>query len=119
MERLKAGGEGDDRDEMVGWHHRLNGHEFEHVSGDSEGQGGLSYTVMLHRHDSATEHQQQLWKEALGTKNLLVQPVMIRNRENTGNPENQTLENSFKRALIFKRLDRENRRFKITFDGDL
>ena len=26
--RLKAGGEGDDRDEMVGWDHRLNGHEF-------------------------------------------------------------------------------------------
>ena len=22
-------GEGDDRDEMVGWHHRLNGHESE------------------------------------------------------------------------------------------
>ena len=21
LERLKAGGEGDDRDEMVGWHH--------------------------------------------------------------------------------------------------
>ena len=28
-------------DEMVGWHHRLNGHEFEHTSGDSEGQGSL------------------------------------------------------------------------------
>ena len=27
-ERLKAGREGDDRDEMVGWHHQLNGHEF-------------------------------------------------------------------------------------------
>ena len=26
-------------DEMVGWHHRLNGHEFEQTSGDSEGQG--------------------------------------------------------------------------------
>ena len=26
---------------MVGWHHRLNGHEFEQVSGDSEGQGSL------------------------------------------------------------------------------
>ena len=25
--------------EMVGWHHRLNGHEFEQVLGDSEGQG--------------------------------------------------------------------------------
>ena len=24
---------------MVGWHHRLNGHEFEQASGDGEGQG--------------------------------------------------------------------------------
>ena len=23
-------------DEMVGWHHRLNGHEFEETQGDSE-----------------------------------------------------------------------------------
>ena len=28
-------------DEMVGWHHRLNGHEFEHALRDSEGQGSL------------------------------------------------------------------------------
>ena len=28
-------------DEMVGWHHRLNGHEFEQTLGDSEGQGSL------------------------------------------------------------------------------
>ena len=28
-------------DEMVGWHHRLNGHEFEQASGDGEGQGSL------------------------------------------------------------------------------
>ena len=26
-------------DEMVGLHHRLNGHEFEQTPGDSEGQG--------------------------------------------------------------------------------
>ena len=25
-------------DAMVGWHHRLNGHEFEQTPGDSEGQ---------------------------------------------------------------------------------
>ena len=25
-------------DETVGWHHRLNGHEFEQTPGDSEGQ---------------------------------------------------------------------------------
>ena len=28
-------------DEMVGWHHQLNGHEFEQTLGDGEGQGGL------------------------------------------------------------------------------
>ena len=28
-------------DEMVGWHHGLNGHEFEQIMGDSEGQGSL------------------------------------------------------------------------------
>ena len=28
-ERLKAGGQGDNRDEMIGWHHRRDGHEFE------------------------------------------------------------------------------------------
>jgi len=29
-------------DEMVGEHHRLNGHEFEQTPGDSEGQGSLA-----------------------------------------------------------------------------
>ena len=28
-------------DEMVGWHHRLNGHEFEWTPGVGDGQGGL------------------------------------------------------------------------------
>ena len=27
--------------EMVGWHHRLNGPEFEQTLGEDEGQGGL------------------------------------------------------------------------------
>ena len=26
---------------MVGWHHRLDGHEFEQTLGDNEGQGSL------------------------------------------------------------------------------
>ena len=30
------------QDEMVGWHHRLNGHEFEQAPGDGEGQGSLA-----------------------------------------------------------------------------
>ena len=29
------------QDEMVGWHHSLNGHESEQTPGDSEGQGSL------------------------------------------------------------------------------
>ena len=28
-------------DEMVGWRHRLDGHEFEQAPEDGEGQGGL------------------------------------------------------------------------------
>ena len=32
---------GTTEDEMAGWHHRLNGYEFEQTLGDSEGQGGL------------------------------------------------------------------------------
>ena len=29
LERLRAGGEGVTQDELVGWHHQINGHEFE------------------------------------------------------------------------------------------
>ena len=29
-------------DEMVGWHNRLNGHDFAQAPGDGEGQGGLA-----------------------------------------------------------------------------
>ena len=29
-------------DEMVGWHHQLNEHEFEQTPGDGEGQGSLA-----------------------------------------------------------------------------
>ena len=29
---------GSTEDEMVGWHHRINGHDFEEAPGDGEGQ---------------------------------------------------------------------------------
>ena len=41
-ERLKAGGEGATQDETVGWHHWLNGHEFEQTPGNSRGQRSLA-----------------------------------------------------------------------------
>ena len=28
---------------MVGWHHQLDGHEFEQTPGDGEGQGSLAH----------------------------------------------------------------------------
>ena len=50
--------------EMVGWHHWLNGHEFEQTPGDSEGQGSLvccsSWGSQRVRHDLATEKQQSI-----------------------------------------------------------
>ena len=30
-------------DEMAGWHHQFNGHEFEQILGNSEEQGSLAY----------------------------------------------------------------------------
>ena len=41
-------------DEMVGWHHRLNGYEFEETPGDSEGQGGLASCDSWGRKESDT-----------------------------------------------------------------
>ena len=29
-------------DEMVGWHHQLDGHEFEHALGVGDGQGRMA-----------------------------------------------------------------------------
>ena len=41
-------------DEMVGWHHRLNGHEFEQTLQDSEGQESLAYCSPWGRKESDT-----------------------------------------------------------------
>ena len=41
-------------DEMVGWHHRLNGHEFEQAPGVGDGQGGLACCSPWSRKESDT-----------------------------------------------------------------
>ena len=50
-------------DEMVGWHHWLNGYELEQTPGDGEGHGKLgmlqSMGLQRVRHDWMTEQQQQ------------------------------------------------------------
>ena len=43
-------------DEMVGWHHQLDGHEFEQTLGGSEGQGSLVYcSPRGHKESDTTE----------------------------------------------------------------
>ena len=43
-------------DEMVGWHHQLNGHEFKQTPGDGEGQGRLVfYSPWGHKELDMTE----------------------------------------------------------------
>ena len=41
-------------DEMVGWHHRLNGHEFEETPGVGNGQGVLACYSPWGRKESDT-----------------------------------------------------------------
>ena len=50
------------KDEIVGWHHWLNGHEFEWTPGDGDGQGGLvCCNSWGHRESDTTE--QLNWTE--------------------------------------------------------
>ena len=52
-------------DEMVGWHHRLNGHESEQAQGDGEGQESLACCSpwgSIVGHNLPTEQQQGILK---------------------------------------------------------
>ena len=53
-------------DEMAGWHHRLDGHEFEWTPGVGDGQGGLACCDSWgHKKSDMTE--QLNWTELLNT----------------------------------------------------
>ena len=70
---------------MVGWHHRLRGHEFEHALGDSEEQG-QSIGWQRIRHNLATEQQRAIhelenWDSGwLNTLGLEVGALMSKGR---------------------------------------
>ena len=53
---LRQEEKGTTKDEMVGWHHQLNGHEFEQALGDGDGQGILVYcSPWGHKESDITE----------------------------------------------------------------
>ena len=63
-------------DEMVGWHHRLNGYECEQAPGVGDGQGSLSWTSLMDRKCYSPWD----WKELDQTKQLnwLTDPAKLR-----------------------------------------
>ena len=56
---------GTTEDEMAGWHHRLNGHEFEWTPGVGDGQGGLvCCSLWGHKESDIIKWLNSNWEEA-------------------------------------------------------
>ena len=63
--------------EMVGWHHRLDGHEFEQAPGDGEGQGSLvCFSPWGHKELDMTE---QVNNNCMSAGSLLCSPKLAQN----------------------------------------
>ena len=59
---------------MVGWHHGLNGHEFEQTLGDGAGQGGLPFCSYREAESDMTQllnTEQPALHQSLGTKHFI------------------------------------------------
>ena len=58
-------------DEMIGWHHWLNGHEFEQTLGDSEGKGSLACcSPWGHKESDTTEQLKNKWTHSYAVRNV-------------------------------------------------
>ena len=72
-------------DEMIGWHHQLNGHEFEQAPGDDEGQGSpVCCSPWGHKELDMTE----LLKNRNNSKFSLLLTPLSRSRTDVGDPRN-------------------------------
>ena len=68
-------------DEMVGWHHQLDGHEFEQAPGIGDGQGRLACCSSWGRKESDTTE----WLNWTVTLVRPLLPVFVAVRQNRGN----------------------------------
>ena len=62
-------------DEMVGWHHRLNGHDFEEALGNGESQGRLVCCSPWGRKESDATYQLKN-KNIPGVRNPLISQML-------------------------------------------
>ena len=73
---LKGKGERVAEDEMVGWHHLLNGHDFEQTLGDSEGQGSPACCSSQGHQESDTTkglNKKNQWRMGLVGRKLILE----------------------------------------------
>ena len=61
-------------DEMVGWHLRLNGHEFEQAPGDGDGQGSLACCSPWGLKESNTTERRNNIMNSIVSVNVVLQP---------------------------------------------
>ena len=61
-------------DEMVGWHHQLDGHGFEQAPGDGEGQGSCS---PWGRKESDTTERQSRAQHSAEILHLMLQRIQL------------------------------------------
>ena len=76
--------EGTTEDEMVGWHHQLNGHEFEQIPGEGKEQGSLSCcSPWGHKQSDMTEWLNNNNKR--GKQTYCVMTIIIKDVDKTRN----------------------------------
>ena len=64
-------------DEMVGWHHQLDGHKFEQTQGDGEGQGSLACcSPWSHKESYTTERRNDTVRTSPAAQVVKNLPVM-------------------------------------------
>ena len=90
---------GTTEDEMVGWHHWLNGHEFEQTLGVGDGQGGLeccspwgckvsdmtewmnwTELILCYNKDESWKHNGK-WKKPVTKDNILCKSILLKFEE--------------------------------------
>ena len=78
---------------MVGWHHRLDGHELEQTPGDGEGQGGLVCCSPWDHNESGTTYR-------LNKNNKLVQGWANKRLSRNGNEDGESKTSQILQILL-------------------